>query len=169
MNDRDRCRKTARQRELRREDPERYREYDRKPSRVFSKAVDATRRKIEAMKLVASGDAIQCRICGEKALIKLTIDHIDESGSQRNLYHRILSGKESEASKQILCYSCNAALRVLGHGEDERLDHYIRVQNEATRRAISRGTITKDDVPEITIKDARGLAGWPADHLDVDK
>jgi hypothetical protein len=107
--------KIERQCELRRLNQKRYREYDNKPARKFSKACDSAKRKIAAMKMVCPTSPFKCRICGNSNLLHLTIDHADESGSQRNLYYKIIAGLEPVDHKAILCFNCNAGLRVLGH------------------------------------------------------
>lgn len=145
-----------RQRELRRLHPEQYRKYDRKPKRTFSKTVDCARRKIAAIRMIGQ---FKCRICGESDLIKLTIDHVDESGSESNLYMNLLSGKTTKDMKQILCYSCNAALRVLGHDDKDKRDAYVLVYNKARNRSIERGEIKADDLPPMTDWIALRMAG----------
>jgi len=148
--------KAERQRELRRLHPEQYRAYDRKPKRTFSKTVDCARRKIVAIKMIGQ---FKCMICGESDLIKLTIDHVDESGSESNLYMNLLSGRATKDMKQILCYSCNSALRVIGHDDMEKRNAYVSVYNEARNRSIERGEIGADELPPMTDWIALRIAG----------
>lgn len=123
---------------------------------MFSKTVDCARRKIAAIKMIGQ---FKCGICGESDLIKLTIDHVDESGSESNLYMSLLSGKVTKEMKQVLCYSCNAALRVLGHDDKDKRDAYVSVYNAARNRSIERGEIKPEELPPMTDFGVLRLAG----------
>ena len=159
MTKEQRERKTQRQRELRKLNPERYRAYDHTPKREFSKAADCLKRKIAALKKVSPNAPFWCKICSCANLLHLTIDHSDESGSENNLYQNILTGKTSIDHKVVLCFNCNAGLKVLGHDGKEKLLKYVAVYNEARSRCIKNGIITQSDLPEMTLELAKKLAG----------
>lgn len=154
-----RARKTARQRELRKLNPERYRAYDRTPVREFAKKVYNWQRKFSAMRLVQPHGQIACKICGQDNFLALTIDHVDESGSEANLYHNLVTKRSSPKDKQILCYSCNAVLRVLGHDDEEKINNFVLQYNEARKRAIEAGSIDPANFPELTKDDAIKMTG----------
>jgi len=167
MTTEERAIKTARQRELRKLNPERYLAYDNKPARKFSKAVDCYRRKIVALKMVCPENPFQCKICGNINLLQLTIDHNDEAGSERNLYSNIISGKTSHECKDVLCYSCNAGLKVLGHGDKEKVMKHVNIHNEARKRSIESGIIKEHELQLLTFEAAKKLAGIGDDNAGL--
>lgn len=150
--------KTIRQRELRRLNRERYRQYDRTPERIFSKQADNAKRKFMVLRMIKGDDEVCCAICNEKEVIKLTIDHVDESGSESNLYQKLLSGSSNVTMKQVLCYNCNSVLRVLGHDNPEKARQYAATYNEGLKRAILNG-IPIGTFVEMTEKHVMELAG----------
>jgi hypothetical protein len=150
--------KTIRQRELRRLNHERYRQYDRTPERVFSKQADNAKRKFMVLRMIKGDGEICCSICKEKDVIKLTIDHVDESGSEANLYQKLLAGLSNISMKQVLCYNCNSVLRVLGHDNPEKAKQYAAIYNEGLKRAILNG-IPANVFVEMTEKRVMELAG----------
>lgn len=154
-----RYKKTVRQRELRKMHPERYRNYDHTPKREFSKKVYNWKRKFIAMRLVQPSGDLKCKICGNNNFLALTIDHVDESGSESNLYQKLICEKSQVKDKQILCFSCNAVLRILGHNDDDRVKDFVLQYNEARRQSIEEGYISEENFPELSFPQALKMAG----------
>lgn len=66
----------------------------------------------------------KCRCCGEANLSFLSIDHVNNDGSERrksgehhtgsSFYRKLLRARKASRDLQVLCYNCNFGKRVTG-------------------------------------------------------